>query len=120
VELFAYLRKNTDADSVLVGIKPRALALFTDRCVWPNHYPGTNDIWPFLADIDARYIVVFPDIDGQYWSEFASRYADHVCRTFDNGKYTVYRITWRKDEPGVDLLGSSADCVITRPGRSGA
>lgn len=103
VALFDHLRATTSDKDVLVFIKPRVLALFTNRKASVYHRP-TNDaeLWDYFRQIGATRLVVAENDAAFKESEepealaflraFAQRNRERLEPVYSNRDFTVYKI----------------------------
>ncbi len=96
--LFNYIKKNTNRKDTFIFIKPRVLALFTERrCAV---YPLTRNpavFWEYLKSIDTDYIVVsrvfFQDISVLY--PFVLKNKSKVRNVYTNPDFKIFKIIKR-------------------------
>lgn len=104
VELFDYVRAHTRPDDVIVFVKPRAMALFTQRRCSVYHQPARDEeLWDYFGRIGARYLVVVRrdaamqgaerDEVLEYLRGFAARNRDRLAPVWANEDFAVYEIT---------------------------
>lgn len=103
VELFDYVRRTTSDKDVLVFIKPRALALFTERKASVYHRPASDQaLWEYFGQIGATRLVVAENDEAFKTAEepemlaflraFAQRNRERLEPMYTNRDFTVYRI----------------------------
>jgi hypothetical protein len=97
-ELFKFVAASTNPEDVLVFSKPRALALMTGRRV-SGLYGGVDpcQLWQYMSDIGATYLVTGPDSDpfnqeAVYIRQFAARFDADLRRVMANRDLALYRI----------------------------
>ncbi len=104
-ELFESVRKLTRPGNLLVFVKPRALALFTDRkSMGYQQARRDEDLWNSLAQHGAKWLVVVendralqPDeFPGKmrYLREFVQRNPTRLEPVFRNRDFSLYAIRW--------------------------
>lgn len=96
-QLTSYLRETTAPSDVLVFIKPRLLALLTDRRVSVWHTPDDEQaLWDYLQKIGAQYVIAGPrDVQPEsqaYLEQFLAHRADSFQALYANADYRVYRL----------------------------
>ncbi len=96
---FAYIREQTDPQSVFVFCKPRALALFTGRRASGYHRPrNEEELWDYLLRIQATHVVVgFArnedfDMDGYFLLPFVEKHRECFREVFTNRDFRVFRL----------------------------
>ena len=92
IELFEYLKKNTNPQDAFIFIKPRTLTLFTDRPA-SLYYPH-KDMQVFsdyLLRAKIRYIVIDKRGDS-YLKEFVKVYNKQVSRIYENADFQVLKL----------------------------
>jgi hypothetical protein len=95
VELFDYIKKNTQKADIFIFQKPRALALYTGRKASVYHCPEDyRDLWRYFWDIKASYVIVGEpfDTDRAYLSLFVERYRNNLEEIYSNQDFKVYKI----------------------------
>jgi hypothetical protein len=97
--LFAFIKRETEEDAVILFRKPRALALFTGRRAAYHKALNTDWTFRFLEKIGATYVIVSPKDQGPRKLEgFMGRNPEHFRRVFASKEYAAYRIL--SYEPG--------------------
>jgi hypothetical protein len=103
-ELFHAVPQHTQPEDVLIFIKPRALALLTDRRCAAYHPVQTDEeLWAYLRQIQARFLVVVrrpeamqgaekPEII-QWLADFVARYSHRLQLVWTNEDFALYRIS---------------------------
>ncbi|MDP2920948.1 MAG: hypothetical protein Q8O12_01075 [Candidatus Omnitrophota bacterium] len=97
IELFDYIKNNTQKSDVLIFKKPRALALYTGRQASVYYCPqDARDLWRYFRDINAAYLIAGEpfDTDRAYLRPFADKYKNNLSRVYSNPDFTVYKITY--------------------------
>lgn len=103
VALFDFVRSRTDADAVVIFIKPRVMALLGSRRSSVYHTPEQDaELWDYFHRIGATHVVVVDNLDAmegaedparlEYLRDFAQRNRDKLGPVFHNADFTVYRI----------------------------
>lgn len=100
--MFSYVRAHTDQDSVIVFVKPRAMALLGGRASWrPSEKYTKDELTRKLAILGASIVVI-----GATGSDFA-------------GKYPVSAsLAGRISDPGAEILFRNSMFEIIRLGSS--
>ncbi|MBI4598445.1 MAG: glycosyltransferase family 39 protein [Candidatus Omnitrophica bacterium] len=95
VELFDYIRRDTDPSSVIVFAKPRVLSLYTGRrsAVYPLTSDG-REIVAYLRRIGAAYVVASPIFftDQSLLQPVLQRHAALFEPVYANAVFTMYRM----------------------------
>ncbi len=92
IELFEYIKNNTDEGDVFIFRKPRVLSLYTERSA--AVYQHTNNdiaVWNFVHGIGANYLIT-GYIDFEFMSLFIERYQNRLEERYSNSNFTVYKI----------------------------
>ena len=98
IELFDYIRNNTNIDDVIVFRKAPVLTLLTGRRSSPYHKPGPGEsLMTYFSEINATHIVLFPLVDNTWkaWPElplFVESNKKWFQEVFANKDFTVYKI----------------------------
>jgi hypothetical protein len=98
-ELFSFLQNNTQPSEVLIFVKPRSLALFTNRPVAsfaPDELP--EDSANFMRSIRAT-ILVKADWSPPAWQNFLDGNRGSLIEIFHNSEYQVFRFDWKIAAP---------------------
>ncbi|MGI8551664.1 MAG: ArnT family glycosyltransferase [Dehalococcoidia bacterium] len=96
-ELFHYVNADTRSDSVFIFYDPRTLALYTDRQASIYHPTSDDNLWRYIREIGASYIIVgriFPE-DQTVLHPFVTRSQQYLTLTYTNRDFDVFRITDR-------------------------
>jgi hypothetical protein len=92
-DAFAYIRAETPEDAVLIGEKPRALALFTGRrATVYDETAGDDELLRYCEQVHATYAVEGPTRPGK-WASFIARHPERFTKVFAGGELAVYRIS---------------------------
>lgn len=96
-QLASFLRAQTAPEDVFLFIKPRLLALLTERSAAAWHTPTDEaNLWEFLQSIHATHVVSGPaDLDPArqaYLQQFILHHQDRLQELYANADYKVYRI----------------------------
>lgn len=103
-DLFAFVRRGTPEDAVIVFRKPRVLALYTGRRVSAYHETRNDDeLWAYMRKIGASYLVVNrrPPEDARgkadadyagYIQWFAEHDADRLRVVYENDMFRVFAL----------------------------
>jgi hypothetical protein len=90
--MFATIRQDTSADSVVVFVKPRALALFTDRRSSAYFSPAdASELIEYLRGINASYVVVGP-MDVEWSNRYIVPDTRHFAPVWSNARYTILQV----------------------------
>ena len=95
IQLFNFIRKNTDKNAIFIFRKPRPLALFTDRkAAVYQRTPRAQEIWDFFKQIHANYVVVNrkSSSDHKYLLPALNKHATCLKQVYKNPDFTVFRI----------------------------
>jgi hypothetical protein len=98
-ELFSFLQTNTQPSEVLIFVKPRSLALFTNRPVAsfaPDESP--EDSANFMRSIRST-ILVKTDWSPPAWQNFVDGNKGSLIEIFHNSEYQVFRFDWKIAAP---------------------
>jgi len=97
IELFEYIKKNTDGGDVFIFRKPRVLSLFTERSAGVYHRPDNyKDLWSFFNRIGATYLIV-SSIDPEFLHLFVGKYEDRFEEMYSNVDFKVYKIRYKNE-----------------------
>lgn len=94
IDLFDYIKENTDKEDVFIFQKPRVLSLFTGRSTSVYHQPQDDkDLWDYFQEIDAAYLIVGPQVlRPDFLRHFVEKYEDNFQEMYSNSDFKVYRI----------------------------
>lgn len=95
IELFDYIKKNTEKNDIFVFQKPRALALYTDRKASVYHCPQDyKELWKYFNDINASYVISGEPFyeDRTYLRLFVEKYKNNLEEVYSNQDFKVYKI----------------------------
>ncbi|MBU1147664.1 MAG: hypothetical protein KKD11_04860 [Candidatus Omnitrophica bacterium] len=99
VQLFNYIKDNTEKEAVFIFQKPRVLALYTGRKASAYHCPRDyKELWDYLSGINANYIILARplykgvDKDGSYIRLFLEKYKESFQEVYSNPDFKVYQI----------------------------
>jgi hypothetical protein len=91
-DVFAYIRKNTPADALIVAHEPRWVGLFTGRrssiLPYDSRFSGVVD------RVDARYVLLFkrdPD-DAARLAPLLAQQPQRYVRIYENGEFEIYEV----------------------------
>jgi hypothetical protein len=91
-DVFAYFRKNTPADALIVAHEPRWVGLFTGR---PSSILPYDSRFSGIADrVDARYVLLFkrdPD-DAARLAPLLAQEPQRYVRIYENGEFEIYEV----------------------------
>lgn len=96
-ELFEFIRQNTPEDSVLITLKPRLLALFTDRksSIYTRPYTREN-LLTYFGRISATHVVTTRETSGVYeeveFTDWIRNNPGNFELIFENTDFRVYQI----------------------------
>lgn len=104
VALFDYVREQTGEDDVIVFVKPRVMALLTDRRSTTFHTPDDDqELWRYFGQVDATHLVCVVNDRAFHNSEdpqrlawmrgFIGRNAGRLVCVFENADFRIYEIT---------------------------
>lgn len=123
VELFEFLDARTSPTDTVVFIKPRVLALFTQRPS-TSYFVAERDseLWHYINNVGATHLLVadWSVIDQRYLRPFVERHAHRLTRVFENDDFELYRIRGA-DAPSPqarDSLRLASPRQATRPRRN--
>lgn len=98
IELFEYIRNNTDGGDVFIFRKPRVLSLFTGRSAAVYHRPDNDkDLWNFFHSIGATYLIA-GSIDLEFLHLFVEKYENKFEEVYSNLDFTVYKIHYNNKD----------------------
>ena len=95
IELFDYIKEETDERSIFIFQKPRVLSLFTERSSSVYHIvQDDDDLLDYFQEIKANYLIVGQDfeLDKQYMIYFIERNKVYFNGVFSNSTFKVYKI----------------------------
>ncbi len=94
VEAFGYIKKNIPKNSVIVFVKPRALALYTDRIGMINE--PTSDLKKLKSKFEkmgANYLLIHTELTPETkLIKYIEEYKDEVKFIWNNEKFFLYKI----------------------------
>lgn len=94
IELFDYVRSNTERKDAIIFIKPRALTLMTGRPSAVYHTPDDRTkLFEYMKSINAKYLINSP-LDGEYLRSFIQQFNDKLCPVFKNSDFVMFRIEY--------------------------
>ena len=97
IELFRYIRNNTDGGDVFIFRKPRVLSLFTGRSAAAYHRPvNDKDLWGFFNSINATYLIS-RSIDSEFIHLFVEKNEDKFEEMYSNSDFKVYKIQYKNN-----------------------
>ena len=92
VELFSYIKEHTRKDDVFIFLKPRALALYTNRRASAYHWPkDKKHLLNYFNKIGAKYFAFFPRHE-PYLQGFVSKYNNIFKLIYSNADFKMYSI----------------------------
>ncbi len=92
IELFTYVKQNTNKDDVFVFFKPRALALMTERKASGFHEPkNPSELFVYFEQISADYIILGPE-KNEYLDKFSDDFKEHLQLVYNNSDFRVFKI----------------------------
>jgi hypothetical protein len=91
LELFDYIKKNTNPQDAFVFIKPLALTLFTDRPA-SFYYPCKNmqTFLEYLLRTKVHYIVI--GRGDFYLKKFVKVYEGKVSKVYENSDFQIFKL----------------------------
>ena len=91
VELFNYVRNNTNSNDVIIFTKPRVLSLMTSRKSTRYLTAKTDeDLMKYFKDIRASYIIAFNYESNVLYFLTMNNYK--FCLVFSNNTFSIYKI----------------------------
>jgi hypothetical protein len=97
IELFEYIRNNTQKKDIFIFYKPRVLALYTDRSASVYHCPEDDrELWDYFYKIGANYVIAGEPFeqDRIYLKPFLKRHSGNLQEVYNNRDFNVYRIIY--------------------------
>lgn len=95
IELFEYIKRNTEERDVFIFRRPRVLSLFTGRDASVYHQAQNDkELWDYFREINASYIIVgkiFGE-DEYFLRPFVERNKDNLREVYFNSDFKVYKI----------------------------
>ena len=92
IDLFNYIKKNTNIKDVFIFLKPRVLALYTNRCASVYHWPrDKKHLFKYFDKISADYLIARKFYEGDLHS-FVNKYRDNFKLVYSNPDFYVYKI----------------------------
>lgn len=92
IELFEYIKRNTDKDDIFIFLKPRVLTLFTGRSASVYHQPhNKRDLLHYFSNIGATHLVVREGYE-PYLHHLVKEYKNNFELVYSNFEFKVYRI----------------------------
>jgi len=102
VELFDYIKENTEETDVFIFRRPRILSLFTERSASVYHRPHDDEeLWNYFHKIGATYLIVGPKGTvgpgggPAFLHLFVERHREAFEEVYSNSDFKVYRIQER-------------------------
>ena len=98
IELFDYIKEETNEKDVFIFAKPRVLSLFTGRRASVYHHTqDPKDLWDYFYEINATYIIVA--WDREELRPLIESYRDSLQEVYSNSDFGVYRIQQDPSQP---------------------
>ncbi len=97
-DLCAFLKTHTGQHDRLVSIKPRLISLWTGREAGAYHRAGSDDLWDYVRQLKASYIVVGicekDDfcLDQQYLVPMIRSHGNQLSAVYSNPTFTIYKL----------------------------
>ena len=92
IELFDYIKRNTDKDDIFIFLKPRVLALFTGRSASVYHWPqDKQELLKYFSKIEATHLILRQAYE-PYLRLFVEEYKHNFELVYTNSEFKVYRI----------------------------
>ncbi len=95
-QLFAYVRTETETDTICLFLKPNALSFFTERKAAGYHpNQGEQGLWCFFREIKASYLIVSAydfSAFGDFLERFVRKYQANFKETYSSKNYKIYKI----------------------------
>ncbi len=95
IELFEFIKQNTQIDDKIVFFKPRVLSLYTDRPALVYHRPADYaELVHYMRDEEVDYVIVSEasSIDQTYLRDFLEATGLDRDRVFANPDFEIYRL----------------------------
>ena len=94
LELFAYVKSQTEKDGVFIFRKPRVFYLLAERRASVYHLAADGALWDFMTNIRASYLIVSRVLedDQEFLRPFIERNRDKFDEVYGNSDFTVYKI----------------------------
>jgi len=89
--LFSHIRESTAEDDVFVYRRPRVLALHTGRAATVNHDASPSDLWAYVDDLGAGYVVSGPE-DSDSFREFLEASSARLRVVYENPGFMLMEI----------------------------
>ena len=96
LEMFGFIKRQLNADDVLLARKPRLMALMSDRrsTIWPEH-PTLQSFWVYSDKVNATYLLeltkcVPSDLDEL--SGIIDESEQRLRLIFENNEFRIYKI----------------------------
>jgi len=92
IELFEYIKRNTDKDDIFIFLKPRVLTLFTGRSASVYHQPhNKRDLLHYFSNIGATHLVIREGYE-PYLHLLVKKFQKNFELVYSNFEFKVYRI----------------------------
>lgn len=94
IALFEFLKRTSEPTDVLVGAKPRALALFAGRTASVYHQTSDEALVHYVDSIGARYVITSRLFfwDEQFLTPLIVRQSHRFELVYTNARFAVYRL----------------------------
>ena len=91
IELFEFVKQNSDKNSVILFRKPRVLALYTGRKSSYYYSENDTDLWRLIEHIKSSHIIVGP-FDDEMLNKFAKENEEYLSLAFSNKDFQFFNI----------------------------
>jgi hypothetical protein len=93
VQLFSFIRSDTNAKDTFIFAKPRALSLYTSRSasIYP-HFRNGAEICHYAQSVGATYLIEAPALDDPRFDDFLAREAPAKQLVYSNSDFRVFHV----------------------------
>jgi hypothetical protein len=93
VEAFSFIKENTDKDDVILFVKPRVLAFYTDRKSLTNYIGrDVNGIAELIENYEVDWVLTHTQISDEAIQKFI-REQENICEYYwGNDKFSLYKV----------------------------
>ncbi|MEI6815217.1 MAG: hypothetical protein WCL14_01305 [Bacteroidota bacterium] len=92
IEAFDYINKNCCSNSVIAFVKPRALALYTDKKTYGYFNPDARKIMETFKRVGVNYILLHSEMRNEHADDFIKNNPDKTQLIWSNDKFKLYSI----------------------------
>ena len=120
VELFQFVRENTQEDDICMFFKPRVLCLYTGRQA--TAYPSDDheaETWNYAKSTGVELVIVRHDSDNrEKWSSISRaevemiRHCDELVEVWRNDRFRAYRTPWALEQREPDGTNKPNDLPV--------